>query len=288
MASDSTTPTPADVRLDALLARARARLGSRLEADLLAAHVLDRPRSWLFAHGDALIDAPQARRIERLIEQRAAGRPVAQLLGYRAFYGRDFRVDEHVLIPRPETELLVDLALAADLADAARVLDVGTGTGCIALTLAAERPGWRVTAVDRSPAALNVARANRQALELERVTLLEGDLLEPVAGQRFDLIVSNPPYIAADDAHLERGDLRHEPRMALAGGSDGLELIRRLVDQAVQALNSGGLLMIEHGYDQASAVAGLCRRAGFETVSSHRDLAGIERVTLGRRPAAHS
>jgi release factor glutamine methyltransferase len=264
------------------LVRARRLLGSRLEADLLACRALERDRSWLYAHDRDPIDRRALARLEKLVDGRLEGRPIAQLCGSREFYGRDFLVDEHVLIPRPETELLIDIALSLSLPEKARVCDVGTGSGCIALTLAAERPLWRVTGVDCSPDALSVACGNRDLLGLERVELLPGDLLEPVQDRRFDLIVSNPPYVAENDTHLEQGDVRFEPRQALAAGIDGLDVIRRLVPRAGQRLEPGGWLLLEHGHDQAAAVRSLLERAGFSGVESRRDLAGIERVTIGR------
>ncbi|NBB92195.1 MAG: peptide chain release factor N(5)-glutamine methyltransferase [Gammaproteobacteria bacterium] len=267
------------------LARARRSLDNRLEADLLACRALGCGRSWLYAHDRDPIEPLSRQALEALVEQRLAGRPIAQLCGEREFYGRAFRIDEHVLIPRPETELLIDLALSLDLPDRARVCDVGTGSGCIALTLAAERPGWRVTGVDCSAEALAVASDNRIGLGLEGPEFVHGDLLEPLSGRRFDLIVSNPPYVADDDPHLQRGDLRFEPSTALVAGPDGLDVIRRLVDAAFEAITDGGHLLIEHGHDQASQVRPLLRQAGFTRVDSHRDLAGIERVTLGAKRA---
>lgn len=274
-----TRPQPRTV--DEALGRARRSLGSRLEADLLACHALGHPRSWLYAHGRDPIDAKALSTLERLVEERRDGKPIAQLCGNREFYGREFLVDERVLIPRPETELLVDLALGLPLGPGASVCDVGTGSGCIASTLAAERPQWRVTGIDRCAGALAVAGDNCRRICPGRVELLCGDLLEPVTGRRFDLIVSNPPYVAEDDPHLQRGDLRFEPRQALAAGPDGLDLIRRLVSQSPDRLVRGGWLLIEHGHDQAAAVRALLDRAGFSSVESRRDLAGIERVCLG-------
>jgi release factor glutamine methyltransferase len=283
--TDNSDPTEA-ITVERLLRRARRSLSDRLEADLLACHALGRDRSWLYAHGGEAVDTATARRLDHLVGERLAGRPIAQICGYREFYGRAFRVDEWVLVPRPETELLVELALACPVPRDAVICDVGTGSGCVALTIAAERPGWRVMATDASERALAVAAENRDRLGLETVTLHHGDLLAGLAPLHFDLIVSNPPYIAEDDPHLGCGDLRFEPRQALAAGPDGLDLIRRLVPTAFDRLEAGGWLLIEHGYDQAAAVRGLLVEAGFSGVSSQRDLAGIERVTLGtRRPA---
>lgn len=277
---------PATDTIAAAVYRSAERLGCRLEADLLVGHLLGRDRAWLYAHAEDPLDRDQISRLEQLLKQRLAGRPVAQIVGRREFYGRCFVVTDRVLIPRPETELLIDLALGLALPDEASVVDVGTGSGCIALTLAAERPAWSVRAVDRCAEALKVAEENRQRQGLERVELLEGDLLEPTGTARFDLIVSNPPYVAENDPHLAAGDVRFEPHQALVGGSDGLVLIRRLVEQAAAQLYPGGWLLIEHGHDQADRVRALFEAAGFSSVRTHRDLAGIERATLGARAEA--
>lgn len=263
-----------------------ARIESRLESELLLTTAFGRDRAWLFAHlDDTVQDQTAAAHFSDLLDRRAEGVPVAYLLGEREFYGRAFRVNPAVLIPRPETELLIDIALQLDLPEEAAVVDVGTGSGCIALTLAAERPGWSVSGCDISAEALGVASENRAALELDRVRLVRSDLLAALNDQTFDLIVSNPPYIAADDPHLTRGDLRFEPAQALACGKDGLSLIRRLIDQSAILLKPHGWLIIEQGYDQAEAVRALMTRAGFESVRSENDLAGIERACLGRAPS---
>lgn len=268
-----------------LIQQTAVSLQSRLEAELLLAHALGQGRAWLYAHADDAIEPVLAAAFHTLVKRRLDGEPMAYLLGSREFYGRDFRVTPDVLIPRPETELLIDLALSLDLPAAARVIDVGTGTGCIALTLAAERPGWQVSAVDLSSAALEVARVNRDNLGLDQVALLHGSLLEPASGQFFDLVISNPPYVADGDPHLGQGDLRFEPAMALSCGEDGLSLIRALIQQASKQLKSGGWLLIEHGHDQGPRVAALFEQAGFEQIETRHDLAGHERVTLGRRHA---
>ncbi|MDZ7790493.1 MAG: peptide chain release factor N(5)-glutamine methyltransferase [Xanthomonadales bacterium] len=285
MHSSNKDGDPAFTSVAEALTEARRKLPSRLEVDLLACRALACERSWLYAHGDDAMPDEALARLRRLVEERLHGRPIAQLCGGREFYGREFSIDERVLIPRPETELLVDLALALPLSSAAQVCDVGTGSGCIALTLAAERPGWRLTAIDSSGDALAVAADNRAKMGLERVELLDGDLFAPVGERRFDLIVSNPPYVADEDPHLQLGDLRFEPESALAAGADGLDVIRRLTATAFDRLNPGGWLLIEHGHDQATAVRGLLEGAGFIRVESQRDLAGIERVGMGMRPA---
>ncbi len=264
-----------------MLARAAAALGSRREAELIAELALRRPRAWLIAHDDARLEGPDIERIDALVRKRATGIPFAYLSGAREFYGREFRVDPAVLIPRPETEHLVEWALALNLPDNARVADIGVGSGCIILTLAAERPGWQCTGTEISGEALAVAVYNRARLGLEGVELLQGDLLSPLDGRTFDLIVSNPPYVAADDPHLKQGDVRFEPDIALSAGADGLALIRALIEHSRHLLAPGGWLLIEHGYDQAEAVRELFRESGYESVQSRSDLAGIERITGG-------
>lgn len=266
-------------------------LGSRLEAELLIAKALSRPRAWLLAHGEFIPDARECARIAWLLEHRAGGMPIAYLLGEREFYARAFRVGPDVLIPRPETEHLVEFALGLALPAAARIADIGTGSGCIGLTLAAERPGWQVTATDICAKALAVAAANRSALGLEeRVELLPGDLFDALDdardGPRFHLIVSNPPYVAHGDGHLHKGDLRFEPGTALVAGRDGLAVLGRLAAGAPARLRPGGWLALEHGHDQAPAVRALLADHGFGEIVSVPDLAGIERVTAGRRPGA--
>lgn len=263
------------------LAVARARILSA-EARLLLGHVLGRSAAWLAAHGDEACVPEQLARFHALVERRAAGEPVAYLLGGREFYGRDFAVTPDVLIPRPETELLVDIAKSKVGTDGtARILDLGTGSGCIAVTLALELPAARVTAVDVSAAALDVAQGNAAHLGA-RVAFVESDWFSALPSERFDLIVANPPYIAAGDPHLTAGDLRFEPRGALTDHADGLAAIRHLVAEAPRHLLPGGWLFFEHGYDQGPAVRELLEAAGFVDVGQHRDLAGIVRTSGGR------
>lgn len=267
----------------AALAAAREKIPPA-EARLLLRHLVGCSAAWLEAHRDDPLDAAVAGRFATLTARRAAGEPIAYLVGAREFYGRDFGVNAAVLIPRPETELLVDLARAALAGTtAARILDLGTGSGCLAITLALELPQAEVWALDASLAALAVAQANAARLGA-RVRLLESDWFAAVAGERFDLIVGNPPYIAAGDAHLDRGDLRFEPALALSCGADGLDAIRCIVAAAPTHLPAGGRLLLEHGYDQAQAVAALLQAAGFTDLVQHCDLAGIVRVSGGSKP----
>ncbi|MGY6555354.1 MAG: peptide chain release factor N(5)-glutamine methyltransferase [Wenzhouxiangella sp.] len=281
--SDPAAPPAAEI--SSLLRALAQRLGSRLEAELLLGAVLDVERAWLYAHGNEPLSIELQQQLASLAARRQAGEPMAYLLGRREFYGRDFTVNSAVLIPRPETELLVETALEK-LGERATVLDLGTGSGCIALSLAAERPAWKVTASDLSEAALAVARANASRLRLDQVELLHGDLFGPVSGRRFDAILSNPPYVAVGDPHLSRGDLRFEPAMALSADQDGLFLIERLIRDAGAHLHAGGWLLIEHGYDQGPSVRERLARAGFEQIETRCDLGQIERLSLGCRSAS--
>lgn len=254
---------------------------ARLEARTLAAAALGVEPVWLIAHDTDIPDPGQLARLEALLGRRLAGEPVAYILGEREFYGRPFRVGPATLIPRPETEHLVEAALARGPAQA-RALDIGTGSGCIAITLKLERPDWQVTAVDLSPEALAVARGNGERLGAP-VEWLASDLFAALPGRRFDLIVSNPPYVPEADPHLAEGDVRFEPVGALASGPDGLDAIRAIVKRAPAHLADGGWLLLEHGYDQGEAVPGLLREAGYGEVFMARDLAGQARVSGGRR-----
>lgn len=252
------------------------------DAELLLAHALDKPRSWLYAHADEELDPASAARFAELVARRRAGEPVAYLTGRRGFWRFDLQVTPATLIPRPETELLVELAL--DRLPGNRPLhlaDLGTGSGAVALALAAERPRAHVVATDASAEALTVARANASALGIGNVEFRGGDWCAPLAGERFELIASNPPYIEEDDAHLQGGDLRFEPRAALASGADGLDAIRAIAQAAPSHLHPGGWLLLEHGWRQGPAVRDLLCAAGFVEVETARDLEQRDRVTLG-------
>lgn len=259
-----------------------ARRDARLDARVLAAHVLGVDAAWLIAHDtDPLTDTHVAA-FESLLLRRLDGVPIAYLVGTREFYGRPFRVTPDVLIPRPDTELLVERALACIPSDqAVDVLDLGTGSGCIAITLALARPLARVTAVDRSAASLAIARHNADSLNA-RVEFLTSDWFAALGGRRFGLIVSNPPYIAATDPHLACGDVRFEPLTALAAGQDGLADLRQLTAAARNHLSPDGVLLLEHGYDQADAVQALLQMHGVRHPQSWADLAGILRVSGGK------
>lgn len=256
--------------------------GARIEVQSLLQTVLQVNRAYLLTHPEQSLTADQYARYMGLLERRLEGEPIAYLLGEREFYGLTFKVSPATLIPRPETELLVELALQRIQPHCAfRVLDLGTGSGAIALSIAHARPKAEVVAVDASAAALDVAQFNAKRLGLGNVTLLQSDWFSVLQGERFDMIVSNPPYVATDDVHLGQGDVRFEPLTALASGADGLEDIRRICAQAKAHLNADGWLLFEHGYDQAEPVRALLQQAGFEEILSARDLSGIERVSGG-------
>jgi release factor glutamine methyltransferase len=271
-------------RLDDLLQDARKRIDA-VDAEFLLVHVLGKPRSWLFAHRDDLAPETCVAPFRSLVDRRAAGEPVAYLTGQRGFWRFDLAISPATLIPRPETELLVELAVERLPVDRPlRIADLGTGSGAIALALAFERPRAHVVATDASAAALDVARANAAALQLRNVEFREGDWLSPLAGERFDLIASNPPYIALGDPHLGEGDLRFEPASALSSGADGLDALRAITGRAPAHLGDDGWLLVEHGWDQGAAVRGLFAAVGFIEVETARDLEGRDRVTLGCWP----
>jgi release factor glutamine methyltransferase len=272
-----------------------ARHLDRLDAQLLLLHALGRPlhdRAWLLAHDTDTLPPEVLARFDACVQRRLAGEPLAYITGHKEFFGLDLQVDARVLVPRPDTETLVEWALEIVPASAVHpervevqsrpfsIIDLGTGSGAIALALKHTRPDLQVSAVDASADALAVARTNAQRLGL-KVAFVQGSWLGPVRG-KFDLIVSNPPYIAAQDSHLDA--LRHEPLQALASGNDGLDDIRQIVGQARAHLQPGGWLLLEHGYDQAEQVRRLLRDAGFDSVQSRRDLNGIERCSGGISP----
>jgi len=257
---------------------------ARHEAEILLGHALGRDRAWLFTHADSIADNDQAERFRALIDARQRGEPIAFLIGRRGFWTFDLDVTPDVLIPRPETELLVELALERIPNDHEfRVADLGTGSGAIALAIASERAQARVVATDASAAALAVATANARRLDIGNIEFAEGDWCAALDARPFDIIVSNPPYIAAADAHLGQGDLRHEPVSALASGADGLDAIRAIVQSAPSHLVPNGWLLFEHGYNQGERVRALLAQQGFEAVQSWLDISGNDRVSGGQR-----
>ncbi len=247
--------------------------------------LLGRDDAWLLAHGDEILNPEQARHYDVLVARRVAGEPIAYLTGAREFYGREFAITPAVLIPRHETELLVELALQRLPVDAAcRVLDLGAGSGCIGVTIAAERPQAQVTLVDASVAALEVTAENARRWAPRNTQCASSDWYAVLGNERYDLIVANPPYIADADPHLSQGDLRFEPRAALAAGADGLRDLRHIIMRGPQHLQAGGWLLLEHGYDQAAVCAQLLATAGFKEIFNASDLASVPRVSGGRAP----
>jgi release factor glutamine methyltransferase len=271
-------------RLEEALSAREADATPGLDAELLLAHALGVGRARLRSHGEEIPAADAAARFLALIERRASGEPIAYILGRKDFWTLELTVSPAVLIPRPETELLVERALALHPGDEAKAADLGTGSGAIALALATARPGWRIVATDISATALAVARANAVALGLERTQMIEGDWLACLAGRRFDLLLSNPPYVAPADPALRAPELMREPRLALVAEEDGLAALRTIIRAAPAHLEPGGWLLLEHGATQAAAVAGALVACGFAQVRSHRDLAGRERMTEGQWP----
>lgn len=281
--------------IDHIIARDAARIAHCLsigmaeahgEAQILMAHGLQRSRAWIMSHGrdsiteDSLASTPYIDYLRRRLE----GEPIAYILGEREFYGLMLEVNQHVLIPRPETEFLVDTALELlPKVGGRKILDLGTGSGCIAIAMAANAKSCLVLAADNSEDALTVATCNAQRHHIENLSLLHSDWFQSLSPLRFDLIVSNPPYVAAGDRHLVQGDLRYEPQVALTPGDNALESLEHIIENAANFLHEGGWLLLEHGHDQASAVCSLLERQHFDDISTRDDYAGIARVSLGRR-----
>ncbi len=264
-----------------LLQLAAAQSVDRRDAEVLLCHCVSKSRTWLYGWPETRVSDTQGQQYRQLLRARSDGQPVAYLTGQREFWSLPLTVNESTLIPRPETELLVEWALELVLPAAAAVLDLGTGSGAIALALAAERPDWLVTAVDASGEALSVARDNAARLNLPGVQFLESDWYQALSDRRFQLLVGNPPYIAPGDPHLQRGDVRFEPTDALVAARAGLADLAILVDGAGLHLHAGGWLLLEHGHDQGPSVRELLSAAGFQQVQTRCDIAGLERVSGG-------
>lgn len=275
------------------LADAAARIGeslmldkhvARMEARVLAAFAWNVPLSWLIAHDTDPLDHKLFTVFQTLLQRRLGGEPIAYITGRREFYGLEFHVSPAVLIPRPETELLVELALARIPANqTVNVLELGTGSGCIAITLALERPLARITAIDRSNAALAIAQINADALHAH-LEFLKSDWFAALKNRKFDLLVSNPPYVATVDPHLARGDVRFEPVSALAAGETGMDDIQAIIRAARRHLTPGGSLVLEHAYNQGDLTRRALDTEGFEMPHTHQDLAGNDRVSCGENP----
>ncbi len=256
--------------------------GAQLEAEILLAHALDSPRSFLYANPELNLPNRRSQTFKKLVQRRARGEPIAYITGRRGFWSLSLRVTPDVLIPRHETELLVEAALQRiPQADSQRVADLGTGSGAIALAIASERPSCEVHATDVSEAAIALATENARNLQISAVHFHLGCWCEPLSGH-FDMMISNPPYVAADDPHLKQGDCRFEPGPALSPGSDPLSALRTIAGQASNQLRDGGWLMLEHGTDQAPDVREILSQRGFTAIETLRDLPGHERVTLGQ------
>ena len=258
---------------------------SRLDTELLLCHVLDKPTSYLMTWPEKQLLASQQQQFLALMARRLTGEPIAYILGTQAFWTLDLEVSPDTLIPRADTEVLVETALSlaanAPFADRSfRVADLGTGTGAIALALASERPAWEVWGCDRIDAAVALAQRNQKRLDLPQVSFVQGSWLEPLSGL-FDMIVSNPPYIDSKDEHLDQGDVRFEPRSALVADSEGLSDIQHIIRAAPDYLVANGWLLFEHGYQQGAAVRQLLTDCGYQQVSTYQDYAGNDRVTLG-------
>ncbi|RMR31824.1 Release factor glutamine methyltransferase [Pseudomonas syringae pv. coriandricola] len=258
---------------------------ARLDIELLLAAALGKPRSFLHTWPERIVSTEAAVAFAGYLQRRRTGEPVAYILGQQGFWKLDLEVAPHTLIPRPETEMLVEAALELVPAFApAQVLDLGTGTGAIALALANDRQQCKVTAVDRVPEAVALAERNRQRLQLDNAQVLNSHWFSALEGRQFDLIISNPPYIADADPHLSAGDVRFEPSSALTAGADGLDDLRTIIADAQAHLNADGWLLLEHGYDQGPAVRELLTRHGFERIQTRRDLGEHERITFGCKP----
>lgn len=257
---------------------------ARLDAEVLLASVLEQSRSYLYTWPERQLPALACEKYRQLLARRRKGEPVAYLVGRREFWSLDLKIESNTLIPRPETELLVEWTLGLGLREDGAVLDLGTGSGAIALALASERRDWQVMAADASPGAVACARRNALRLGLNKVGFLVSDWFEALAGHSFDVIVSNPPYLGAADPHLKCGDLRFEPRSALVAGDDGLADLNKITQGARSHLCEGGWLLMEHGAEQGGQVRSLLEQLGYQQVETRRDMAGLDRASGGRWP----
>ncbi len=254
------------------------------ESEILLQHALKVSRTYLYAHSEDRVSDEQTRAYCTMIQQRQAGTPIAYIIGYRSFWTFDIAVTEATLIPRADTEVLVERTLAlTDPTHAYTLLDLGTGSGAIALAVASERPHWRITACDQSAQALAVAQHNARTLKLDHIQFILSDWLQAFSQQKFDIIVANPPYIATSDPHLQQGDLRFEPQSALVSAQNGLDALHTIIRDGHSHLNAQGLLLVEHGHTQSDAVCDLFRHYGYQNIQSWRDIQGLDRVCSGRR-----
>ncbi|MBQ0711849.1 MAG: peptide chain release factor N(5)-glutamine methyltransferase [Porticoccus sp.] len=256
---------------------------SRLDTEVLLCHVLGKNRTFLYTWPEQLLSTSQQNQFQTLFNRRLKGEPIAHLTGTREFWSLSLNVSSATLIPRPDTELLVELALGLSLAEQAAVLDLGTGTGAIALALASEKPHWNICAVDAVAEAVALADENRRQLGFDNVRVFQSDWFSELNGQTFDLVISNPPYISASDDHLQQGDVRFEPGSALVADEAGFADLSTIISNANLHLSLGGWLILEHGYEQGDEVRQMMSLAGFSRVATHTDLAGLDRATIGHK-----
>jgi len=256
-------------------------IDNALESAVLLAHAVQKDRSWLFAWPEKELSIQQQQHFEKFLQRRLRGEPVSYITGYREFWGMDFKVSPDTLIPRPETELLVETALSKLGTSSAKILELGTGTGAISVALLTERPAWKILATEVNAGTLAIARENFSKYNLEIDSVIS-NWFENIPHDKFDLIISNPPYIESDDLHLKQGDLRFEPKAALASGKDGLDAIREITQKAATYLTKKGWLMLEHGFNQGNAVFSLLQQCGFSNIETLNDLSGNNRITIGQ------
>lgn len=256
---------------------------ARLDVEVLLVHVLVVERSWLYTWPEHPLSPSQQSLFDDLIHRRKQGEPIAHLTGEREFWSLPLKVNSSTLIPRPDTETLVEKALSLSLPESARVLDLGTGTGAIALALASEKPAWQITAVDAVPAAVTLAIENAHHLNFQNIIVQQSDWFSELGNQQFDLIVSNPPYIDPDDQHLQQGDVRFEPQTALVSGDHGLADLQIIITAAIPHLLDSGWLLVEHGFEQAGSVRSLLKKGGFENVDTGLDLSEKDRISFGQK-----
>lgn len=256
----------------------------KLDAQVLLLHILEKPKSYLFAWPEAKLSEAQQHCFVELVARREKGEPIAHITGTREFWSLPFYVNPSTLIPRPDTETLVDYVLGLNLGDDTRLLDLGTGTGAIALSLASEKPSWSITAVDFSADAVALAKRNREALDLPQVTILQGSWFEPLDDAVFDVIVSNPPYIDPADPHLSQGDVRFEPLSALIADKEGYADLFHIIEQGKHHLKSGGVMVLEHGFEQADVVQNFFAQLAYINILTIKDMAGCDRITVATWP----
>lgn len=275
------------MQIQQALSHARSQLGAsespHLDAELLLAHVLGKTREYLITWPKTVLKESEQQAFSKLLEQRVSGHPIAYLIGTKGFWNFDLKVTADVLVPRPETELLVEIILEYLDSKKQLIADLGTGSGAIALALASERPEWQLVATDSSQAALNLAEENAKNLQLNNIEFRQGSWAAALKRENFDAIVSNPPYIDKGDTHLKQGDVRYEPVQALVAEDQGLADLKQIAAQALDKLKPGAILLMEHGYQQGEAVRYLLMQSGYNEIQTYKDLAGLERATMARR-----